>query len=829
MARKFSPAVLLAGFLVLLGEICLGGDIAQIRVFPESVQLHGPRDRHTLVVLAESAGNWVDVSDRVDYLSESPQTVSVDLLRLTPHSDGEATILVRSGSASARVRVVVDGMAAPANPSFLNEVEPVLTRFGCNQGACHGKMSGQNGFRLSLRGYAPDLDHLWITREHEGRRINRLNMEDSLLLTKPLGLVPHAGGRLLEPGGRAHELLRNWLSAGMPGPEATDPVVQRIWIAPGNLTMRPGDTQQLLTLVEDSDGRVRDVTWLARFDSNDAGMAEVSSSGRVKVLRPGETAIRATFQGQVAVALVTAPYERPVDSERFRVTRLNKIDEAVFAKLEALHIEPSDLCSDGEFVRRVFLDLVGALPGADEVQAFLSDQGVDKRYRLIDELLERPEYVDFWTLQLADIFQNRKERDHDVRAVKGVRSFHAWIRRQVAENRPWDEVARAVLTARGSSADNPAVGYFIVTVGEQREGHKSEVVASAAQAFLGTRIGCAQCHNHPLEKYTQDDYYRFAGYFSRISFKRRQPQEGPTELSVWSTEPEANGRPVGVWQPRTGEFLAPRPLDRTETLVNPGEDPRVVLANWMTRPENQAFAGAMVNRLWKHLMGSGLVEPVDDLRASNPPSNPALWDLLCQDFVASRYNLKSMLRLMTNSRTYQLSSATRPSNINDSRLGSHFVARRLPAEVLLDALSSATGVPEKFAGYPLGLRAVAIPDPGIASPALSMFGRSDRVTACACERSGDIALPQLLHLQNGASVVDKIRSEHGRLAALLQAGATESEIVNALFLSTLSRFPEESERLAVHREFEVAGADRSEVLRDLFWALLNSKEFVFNH
>jgi hypothetical protein len=668
-----------------------------------------------------------------------------------------------------------------------------------------------------------------VTREYEGRRVNRLNLQESLLLTKPLGRVAHAGGPVFAPGSRAHSLLLDWLKGGMPGPSDEEPALLGIRLYPGDSVVRPGQEQSLLVLAEDTSGRVRDVTWLARFDSNDPGMAELSPEGRVLVRRSGETVVRATFQGQVAVALITAPYEAEVDPRRLAISRQNGIDEHVFAKLEALRIEPSDLCSDSDFVRRVSLDLIGTLPTADEIRAFLADARPDKRARWIDALLERPEYVDYWTLQLADLFQNRKERDHDVRGTKGVRAFHVWLRAQVAANRPWGALVRDVLTAAGSTRENPAVGYFIVTVGEQREGHRSDVVAASAQTFLGTRIGCAQCHNHPLEKYTQDDYYHFAAYFSRVSFKRREAPEGPTELIVWSPEAEANGKPVGVIQPRTGRFIAPQPLDRSGSRVEPGEDPRRELANWITRPENEAFAGAMINRLWKHLLGTGLVEPVDDLRASNPPENPALWRSLCDAFVTSGYDLKSVLRLIANSRTYQLASDTRPSNVSDSRFNSHYVVRRLPAEVLLDALAAATGVPDRFSGYPVGVRAIAVPDPGVASPFLTLFGRSDRVTACACERNDAIALPQLLHLQNGASVVEKIRAEEGRLAALLRSGATDEAIVDDLFLATLSRRPEESERAAVARARSESDADRAEVFRDLFWALLNSKEFAFNH
>ena len=576
-----------------------------------------------------------------------------------------------------------------------------------------------------------------------------------------------------------------------------------------------------------SDGQWKDVTWLAQFDSNDASVATVNPAGLVHMARPGETAVRAAFQGQVAVVVMTAPYDQSVRAELL-AGRNNFIDEPVFRKLAALRIEPSDLCGDETFLRRVFLDAIGALPTPEEVRTFLADNRSDKRARWIDQLLERPEFIDFWALELSDLFQNRKESDHDVRGPKGVRSFHEWLRHQVAINRPWDQLCRDVLTAKGKSTESPAVGYFIVTVGEQRHADQSTVPASVAQALLGTRIGCAQCHNHPLEKYTQDDYFHFAGFFSRIKLERKESRFGPTSLVVSAPDANQNKNPVGVNQPRTGQFLKPRPLDRSSLDVKPGDDPRVALAAWMTDPKNEAFAGAMVNRLWAHFLGAGLVEPTDDLRASNPPTNPALWKALVSEFIAHKYDRKYMIRLILNSRTYQLSSATQPGNEKDTRCYSHYYARRLPAEVLLDAIASGTGVPDSFPGYPLGLRAVQVPDPALKSYFLSLFGRPERITACACERTGDVTMPQLLHLQNGEALIQKIASPQGRLAALLQAKKPDTAIIDEVFLATLCRLPTAAEWATIQRIF-AEGDGREMVLRDVFWAVLNSKEFAFNH
>ena len=773
-------------------------------------------------------------------------------------------------------------------PSFVNDVEPVLTRFGCNQGACHGKGAGQNGFRLSLRGYAPELDHGWIVKEQEGRRVSLVAPEDSLLLRKPLGEVPHGGGKVVEPGSRGHQVVLDWLKAGAPGPVKDEPKVTGLSLACGDAanaefpTRKVGDLLQLMVTATYSDGSVRDVTWLTQFASNDAGLVNVDAHGKLKVLRHGETAVRAHYQGQVAVMVVSVPFDRPlVDFAQppNAATPGNFIDQHVFAKLTALRIPPSVAVTEEMFLRRVFLDTIGTLPTETEVQSFLADTRPDKRARLIDSLLERPEFVDLWTMLLADLLQNRKERDHDVRGVKGVRAFHQWLRSQMAANRPWNELARAVLTSSGNTDVHPEVGYYVVTIGEFRQTQQSDVVASVAQAFLGTRIGCAKCHNHPLEKFTQDDYYHFAAFFSRVAFDRKQPQTGATEL-MQATEHQQNQQrhlenlrkqladkeatavpekdedvkkrdqqltdlrkqtegviadidkvrmsPVTVQQPRTNEQLKPQPLDRAAIVIEPGHDPRVALVDWMTSGRNEAFNGSIVNRIWQHYLGVGLVEPVDDLRASNPPTNPALWKALNEDFASHGFDLRHLMRTILNSRTYQLSSETLSDNEVDTKFYSHYYARRLPAELLLDALSQVTAVPDQFPGYPDGIRAQQLPDPGLDSYFLRLFGRSDRVTACACDRLGDVTMSQLLHLQNGDTISRKIEAGNGYLAEMLKTTTDNAAAVDRLFLTTLSRKPNQTETNTIMSQLN-QGGPREEVFRDLLWALLNSKEFSFNH
>jgi len=762
------------------------------------------------------------------------------------------------------------GVATPvdaAEPvSFNNDVVPVLTRFGCNAGGCHGKLAGQNGFRLSLRGYAPELDHATITREALGRRINAASPEDSLLVRKAANLIPHGGGQRLEPGGPAAQILTDWIAAGAPGPRTDEATLQRIEVSPSSSTLVVGESNQLAVTAVYSDGQREDVTWLTQFASSDSGVLDVAPSGLVKALRNGESVVRAAFKDQVEIATVTTPYAEPVDPQSY-TERNNIIDEHVFNKLAALRIEPSPLCDDATFIRRASLDAIGTLPTAVEVRDFLADTDSNKRTRLIDQLFERPEFVDFWALQLGDILQNRKERDHDVRGAKGVRAMHQWLRSQLTSHASWRDIATSVLMAKGSCDQEPAVGFYIVTVGE-KDADQSEVADSVAQAFLGTRIGCARCHNHPLEKYTQDDYYHFVSFFSRVTLDRKKPEDGGTELVVGTRHllnlqrelqnkrvelqtlqqqdgdaqkideaekriadlekqvDETRKSPVDVSQPRTGQRLAPQPLDRSQNAIPPGDDPRQTLANWLTNPRNEQFSGAMVNRLWKHFLGVGLVEPVDDLRATNPPSNRPLWNTLNQEFVSSGYDLRHIMRLIMNSRTYQLAADSHDSNSRDTQFYSHYYARRLSAEVLLDAICQATGVPEQFAGYPLGVRAIQVPDPGVDSYFLALFGRSERTTACACERKADVTLPQLLHLQNSDELYRKMKASEGELAKICAAQSDDSAVIDWLFLSTIGRSPRDEQRASVIELLKTG--DRQEVLLDVFWALLNSKEFTFN-
>jgi hypothetical protein len=874
-----------AFLLVLATPVALAASFKPVKIVvsPAEIHLTGADPQHGLLVTALGRdGREVDVTAQANYESLRPDIAAVSpqgRCRVGGH-DGRTEVMVSFGDKRATASVLVQDATGVRAPSFRQDVLPVLTRAGCNMGACHGKLAGQNGFKLSLRGYAPELDIVSLVSELSGRRVNPAVPEESLILLKAVARVPHEGHQRFTEDSQAYRTVAGWVAARCPGPDTNEMDAVRLEVLPARRTLRLGETQQLLARAHYGDGRTRDVTWMAQFLSNDENIAAITPEGRVKAMRQGETAVRAHFQGLVEVVVITVPYTNQVAARDYVVAKDDALDAAVFARLRALGLPPSGPCDDATFLRRASLDATGTLPAPERVRAFLNDRSRNKRAQWVEELLRSPEWVDYWTLQLADLLQNRKERDHDVRGTKGVRSFQAWLRGEVARNRPWHELAREIITATGDAVQHPAVGYYITTIGEKRP-EESEVVDSLAQAFLGTRVGCARCHNHPLEKFTQDDYYHFAAYFSKVSLQRREPAAGPTVLLAESKEEVERKKRMqemadslhaveadlakagatgaeaesgnlkkkltegqkkfedarkeyqrvlaampGVVQPRTRRMLEPQPLDRSAFHFKPGEDIRVALADWVTQG-NPQFSGAMVNRLWRHFLGVGLVDPVDDLRASNPPSNPELWKLLNTEFVAHGYDLKHLMRLILNSRVYQLGAATRPGNESDHRFYSHYYARRLPAEVMLDAMSAAIGVPDEFKGYPVGTRAIQLPEPGVSSYFLTLFGRSDRVTACACERNGEVTLPQLLHLQNGEASFQKFKAEESRLRVLLRENKQDGPVIEELFLATLGRKPGPAELETVTRA--LAAGPREEAFSDLLWALLNSKEFAFNH
>jgi len=778
-------------------------------------------------VVVPGPGHFQRVAVGADHAG--PQVSPPDLARITPIEQGLWEIeglktgkgLLSWQGAIAPKAIEVGTTPVAESPSFQREILPLLTRAGCNQGACHGKGAGQNGFRLSLRGYAPEWDHAWLTREYMGRRMDRNDPEASSFLRKALGLAPHEGGRRIQPGSRGHRLLSRWVESGMPGPDPKEPPLARLELTPNLTSLKPGQGAGLLVTAHFQDGSKVDVSWLARFDSRDPALVACTSHGWVSALRPGETTIGASYGSEFAIATVRVPFPLAGTNPQPGHSPVHPLDQQMEKQWRALGLTPAGPCSDGEFLRRASLDATGRLPSLERIRQFERDGAPDKRARWVDQLLEDPATTDRWTLFFADLLQNRKERDHDVCGIRGVRRFHAWLRDQVDRDTPWDELTRRILTAQGNTEENPAVGYFIVTVGEHQDPTRSEIAASVAQSFLGTRIGCAQCHNHPLERYTQNDYYHFAGFFSRVKLERKDPLQGTTQLTLSKTLQKP-----GAVQPRTGAFLEPRPLDRSTPGKNHNEDPRVELADWLSGPGRRDLAGALANRIWRELFGKGLVEPVDDLRATNPPIAPEAWKVVVDAFLEHQLKPRELIRFLMKSQVYQKSSATLGTPVEDDRWFHRHLARRMGAETLLDAVSDLTGVPESYPGYPLGLRAQQLPDPQFPSHFLRIFGRSERVTACACEREGEITLPQMLHLRNSQEIQARIRHPRGRIAQSLARGESPATIARDLHLLALGRPLEAKTETLIRLELE--NGEPAEVLADLMWALINSKEFAFN-
>jgi hypothetical protein len=727
---------------------------------------------------------------------------------------GTAVLLFGAGTALA-----AEG-AAPSVVSFRNQVIPVMTKAGCNSGSCHGAAAGKNGFKLTLRGYDPELDYLSLTRQAAGRRVNPTEPAKSLVLLKATRTIPHMGGRRVIPGSPEYDVLAGWIGAGMPAPSDRDARLLRLEVAPAARTLGGGESQTLAVKAHFSGGKVEDVTRLARFTSGDETVASVDDEGLVTAAGYGETAINVAFLASVAQARVSIPFPQKVEPSVFqRAARHNFIDEMVLAKLQQLHLAPSDPCTDAEFIRRAYLDAAGVLPPPEEVERFLADTAADKRARLVDALLARPEYVDYWAYKWSDVFLVSSRKLNR----KATQAFYDWIRAGVAANKPWDVFARELTTASGRSDEQGAVNYFLI--------HRNpiDLAENYTQAFLGVTITCARCHNHPLEKWTQKDYYAYANLFARIGHKN----DG-ANLAVYSTPAGDLSLGQGSSSPRIGKPLAPRPLDGRAMPLDSTQDRRQYLAAWITAPDNPLFARTVVNRVWANFFGRGFVHPVDDLRSTNPASNEELFAAVTRDFVAHGFDLKHLVRTIMTSATYQRTSTANALNLDDEKYGSRYVARRLPAEVILDALSQVTGVPEKFEGYPAGTRALQLPDTRVKSYFLTAFGRPERVVTSSGERQQDPTLAQALHVMNGETVNRKLMAADGTLARLLASGAPDEVVVRTLYLSALSREPTADEQKAMLQALAGDGAvgspeNRRLALEDVTWALLTSKEFLFNH
>jgi hypothetical protein len=729
-----------------------------------------------------------------------------------------------TGPASAADDAPVGANVAPP-VQFLNDVVPLLTRLQCNSGGCHGKATGQNGFKLSLLGFEPDLDYAALVSEARGRRLFPGDPNQSLLLTKATGVVPHGGGRRLDVDSDDYRMLRDWIAAGAPAPHPDDPQLVRLELEPKRGELQPKSQQQLRVTAHFSDGTRRDVTRHSVYVSNVPEVADVDDSGLITTQpRVGLFAVMVRFGDQLGVyygAVPRSKSESAPNSAAVDLTQLSKIDRHLLAGWQRLKIEPSQPAEDTEFIRRASLDVCGTLPTADEVAAYLNDTRADKRRRLIDRLLDRPEYATYFALKWADILQNRGRGYSTSKQRPGTTLFSAWIRDSIAANKPYDQFAAEILTATGSQQQNPpAIWYRSVRTTQ-------DYVESVAQAFLGVRIQCAQCHHHPAEFWSQADYYGLAAVFSRVGRKG-----GFTDAEVPTNEIIYLKQKGEVRHPRTGKVLGPRPLGGPDFDLSPYDDPRQAFARWMTAADNPFFARTMANRLWGHFLGRGIIHPIDDARSTNPPSNPELLDELAREFVNSGYNVKHLIRLITTSSAYGLSSVPNETNKSDLQSFARFYPRRLSAEVLLDGISQVLGVPTQFPGgpgvFPPGTRAIALPDENVPMNFLDVFGRPGRTSACECERSDAPALAQALELVNSTEIQKKLTAKDGTVARLTASKKSLAEIVREIFLCTLAR-PPSSDETAAAVEFVNSESDRSEAYRSLLWSLLATNEFLLNH
>ncbi|HEV3025336.1 MAG TPA: DUF1549 domain-containing protein [Pirellulales bacterium] len=775
--------------------------------------LRGKDSQQQLVVNGQySSGQVRDLTRQVVYEAAPAGIVSVDSTGLVlPLADGRATVAaVAPTGQRATVELVVENQVVDTPVNFPNQIVPVFTKLGCNSGGCHGKASGQNGFKLSLLGFEPGEDFEHLVKEGRGRRLFPASPDRSLLLLKPINVMPHGGGQRTDANSHEYKLLRRWIEQGMPYGKPDDPTVTKIEVVPAERSMQRGGEQQIIVLAHYTDGSIEDVTRVATYDPNDGEMAECTPTGLVKTLDlTGDVAIMARYQGQVGVFRASIPLGVPVDNLPLAKSF---IDELVFKKLKTLGVPPSAICDDSTFIRRVSIDLAGRLPLAEETEQFLADPDPAKRDKLVDRLLDSAEYADYFANKWAAVLRNRRRTPSYTR---GSYAFHGWIRDSLYENKPYDQFVREILAASGEIGENPPVVWYreVKEVDQQ--------VEDCAQLFLGLRIQCARCHHHPFEKWSQRDYYGMTAFFSQVG---RKPGSMADEQRIFHRRGQA-----AATNPKTGERLLPTGLGSEPNKLAPERDPRQALADWLADPANPFFARALVNRYWKHVFGRGIVDPEDDMRVTNPASNPELLSALAEHFIASRFDLKDLLRTIAKSSTYQLSAEPNQYNLNDKQNFSRYYPKRLTAEVLLDSLDLVTGSTTGFNGLPAGTRAVELPDTGANTYFLTVFGRPEGASACECERSQEANLAQSLHLLNSAEVQGKLSNAQGRAAQLAKDDKqAPEEKIRSLYLSVFSRMP-------ISEEVQVALAhvnrveNKQQAYEDILWALVNTKEFLFNH
>ncbi|HEX8914057.1 MAG TPA: DUF1549 domain-containing protein, partial [Humisphaera sp.] len=744
------------------------------------VTLTGSDARQQLLVTATLADGGVrDVTREAKFAVQPAEVARVTAEGLViATANGSATVTAKTpdgltGTFALSVEKVEEQL--PIN--FANSVVPVFTKAGCNSGGCHGKSGGQNGFRLSLLGFEPGEDYEHLVKEARGRRLFPGSPENSLLLTKAVGTVPHGGGKRMDADSDDYRLVVRWISQGMPTGQPTDPTVSQIAVHPAKRVMARGGSQQLVVLAHYTDGSVQDVTRSALYEANEQEMARISPSGHVSIAeQPGDVAVMVRYQGKVATFRATVPLGVEVAN---LPPAKNYVDELVFKKLKEIGMPPSAVCDDATFVRRATVDIAGRLPTPDEVTTFVADKGADKRDKLVDRLLDSPDHADYFANKWSNLLRNKRVQPAYAR---GTLAFHAWVRDSIAANKPYDQFVREVITASGDVDTNPAVGWYrqVKEPGAQLE--------DTAQLFLGMRLQCAQCHHHPFERWSQQDYFSFSAFFSKVG---RGKAEVAGEEVIFSKRGEASA--VNL---KTKQKVTPAGLGDAKPMpVSADVDPREQLADWMTRKGNPFFAKSLTNRYWKHFFGRGIVDPEDDMRDTNPPTNPELLDALASRFEGNNFDLKQLIRDICRSTTYQLSSEPNAHNAVDRQNFSRYYPKRLQAEVLLDGVNQLTGTDSKFDGMPAGTRAVQLPDNSFNATSyfLTVFGRPDASSSCECERSGEPSLAQSLHLLNAKDINDKIAAGGGRAAKLAADKRPDEEKVRELYLWAFARQPDDSE------------------------------------
>ncbi|RCS53995.1 DUF1553 domain-containing protein [Bremerella cremea] len=830
-------SVLVLALCALLPTVGFAAEEGAITILPSQVELNAPYARQAFVVqraMGDELGE--QLREGVAWSSSNPEVVQVEDGMLVPVSNGTASVSAKWNESLATANVVVSGIDQPHHRSFRNDVLPIFAKRECNSGGCHGALAGKGGFRLSLRGYDPESDYFNLVKQDQGRRIELAAPERSLLLTKPSTVIPHKGGLKLPSESEDFQIVADWISRGAAPPEPSDAVVERIEVYPAASLQKVGAQQNFVVQAFYSDGTSRDVTrWTIWSSTNDA-VSQVNGEGQATIMGPGEGAIVAWFASKLAIARTTVPYVNEATAKELAQADQRKprnfIDEQIDTQLKRLNLIASPNCTDAEFLRRATLDTIGRLPTVEETRQFLADTSLDKRDQLIERLLASEEFVDYWTYKWSDVLM----LNGTLLRPAPIKAYYEWIHGHVAQNTPWDVMVREIVTATGESTQNGATNFFAL--------HQTpeEMTENASQSFMGLSIGCAKCHNHPLEKWTNDQYYAMANIFSRVKAKGwgGESRNGDGARTLYVT---TSGELV---QPRTGKPQPPTPLDGEAMAFDAPEDRRVQFAYWLTSPENPYFAKAITNRVWANFFGVGLVEQVDDLRISNPASNGTLFDAATQHVIDNKFDLKTLMRAILQSNAYQRTSKTLAGNQAENRFYSRYYPRRLMAEVLHDAVVQVTAVPttfdtvafpgndkQKTDNYPIGTKAIQLYDSAVENYFLDAFGRNPRNIVCECERSAEPTMVQVLHISNGNTINEKLESPESRVETLLQLrhnGQSDEAIVDEIYLSCFSRYPTAEKRKELLQFLTPVGsADERASLEDLFWGLMSTREFLFNH